>query len=102
MIRVTIKTWRWALSLLALIALGVVQAEFNYEVEKRVLERIDDYMNGPRIANGISARFRTNGGFAHGLDARDRDAYLGFSYALMQEFKFDMLYFGLEDGTFLG
>lgn len=77
-------------------------AEFNYEVEKRVLERIDDYMNGPRIANGITAKFRANGGFPHDLQARDRDAYLRFCYSMMQEFKFALLYYGLEDGTFLG
>ena len=77
-------------------------AEFNYEVEKRVLERIDDYMNGPRIANSITANFRTNGGFEHNMDSRDRDAYLRFCYSLMQKFKFDMLYVGLEDGTFIG
>ena len=90
------------LCLLCLSTLTGVQAEFNYEVEKRVLERIDDYMNGPRIANGISAKFRTNGGFPHDMDARDRDAYSRFSYSLMQEFKFDMMYVGLEDGTFMG
>lgn len=66
------------------------------------MERIHDYMNGPRIANGISEKFRTNGAFPHGMDSRDRDTYLVFGYSMIQEFKFDMLYFGLEDGTFLG
>lgn len=79
-----------------------VQAEFNYEVEKRVLERINDFMNGPRIANGVTAKFRSNGGFPSDMVAKDRDAYLRFCYSLMQEFKFDMLYYGLEDGTFIG
>jgi hypothetical protein len=83
------------ISLMLLLLLDVtlvqVQAEFNYEVEKRVLESIDDYMNGPRVANSISSKFRMNGGFSHSMDARDRDAYLTFGYSLMQEFKFHFL-----------
>jgi len=90
------------LLLLLLLVITPASAEFNYEVEKRVLERIDEYLNGPRIANGITDKIRTNGGFPHNMDARDRNAYLTFSYSLMQQFKFDLLYFGLEDGTFLG
>ena len=81
---------------------SVAPAAFNYEIEKRVLERIDDFMNGPQLANSISAKFRTNGGFPNDMDSRDRDAYAKFSYTLMQEFKFDMMYVGFEDGTFIG
>jgi hypothetical protein len=91
--------------LLVLISLhhhNTANAAFNYEVEKRVLERIDDFLNGPIVANGLTAKFRTNGGFAHDLDARDRDAYLRFEYSLLQEIQMDMLYFGLEDGAFIG
>ena len=80
----------------------VVKAAFNYEVEKRVIERIDAFLNGPIIANGLTAKFRANGGFPHDMDARDRDAYLRFEYSLMQEIKMDMLYYGLEDGTVIG
>lgn len=87
---------------LAITLTSVAPAEFNYEVEKRVLERIDDFMNGPQIANSISAKFRTNGGFPNDMDARDRDAYAKFTYTLLQEFKFDMMYVGFEDGTFIG
>lgn len=79
-----------------------VQAEFNYEVEKRVLERIDEFLNGPIIANGLTSNFRANGGFLHDMDAPDRDAYLRFEYSLLQEIQMDMLYYGLEDGTFMG
>jgi hypothetical protein len=67
-----------------------------------VVERIDDFLNGPRTACGIKDKFRTNGGFTHNMDARDRDMYLRFAYALQQEYKFDMIYVGLEDGTFIG
>ncbi|CAB9499784.1 two-component hybrid sensor and regulator [Seminavis robusta] len=80
----------------------VVHAEFNYEVEKRVVERIDDFMNGPRTANGLTAKFRRNFGFPNNLQALDRDYYLRFAYSLLQEFHFDMVYLGLEDGTFMG
>jgi hypothetical protein len=87
--------WAWLIVVVA-------NAEFNYEVEKRVVERIDDFLNGPRTASGIIEKFRTNGGFAHNMDARDRDMYLRLAYALQQEYLFDLIYVSLEDGTFIG
>ena len=75
---------------------------FNYEVEKRVLERIDDAMTNPVVATGLQSKYRANFGFNNFIAAQDRDEYLKLSYSLLQELRVDLVYFGLEDGTFMG
>jgi hypothetical protein len=71
---------------------------FNFEVEKRILERLDFYLNGPVGVNDMIQKFRTNGGFPHDMLSADRDSYLALAYAMPQP----LVYFGLEDGTCLG
>lgn len=75
---------------------------FNFEVEKRVLDRLNDFMDGPIKINNAILELRENGLFPHNLDARDRDPFITVAYTLMYEFQFDFIYFGLEDGTFVG
>ena len=90
------------LFLLLVPAIHSVQATFNYEVERRVFERIDDFMSGPMIVTSLLERFLANGAFPHQGDVRDRDAYATLSYSLLNEYKFDMIYYGTEDGVFVG
>jgi hypothetical protein len=71
---------------------------FNFEVEKRILERLDFYLRGPVGVNEILKNFRTNGGFPNEMLSADRDLYLALAYSMPQP----LVYFGLEDGTCLG
>jgi len=75
---------------------------FNYEVERRVFERVDDFMSGPVHVALLLERFRKNGAFPHQLDVKDRDAYSTLAYSMLNEYQFDMVYYGMEDGTFVG
>uniref|UniRef100_A0A6U3T687 G-protein coupled receptors family 3 profile domain-containing protein n=1 Tax=Ditylum brightwellii TaxID=49249 RepID=A0A6U3T687_9STRA len=78
-----------------------LQIELQIEVENRVRERIHEFMKGPTTINDLISELRTNGGFPHNMDARDRDAYLKLCFTIVK--KFDVkVYYGLEDGTFLG
>ena len=51
-------------------------AVFNYEVERRVNERLDNFLGNPVAANLLTATYRENGGFQNDLKAQDRDAWL--------------------------
>ena len=94
---------RAAASILLLsVALKPAYATFNYEVEKRVFERIDDFMSGPVVVTSLLERFLNNGAFPNHLDAADKDAYSTLSFSLLNEYKFDMLYYGNEEGIFVG
>ena len=84
------------------IAFRPVEATFNYEVERRVFERIDDFMRGPMIVTSLLERFLKNGAFPEQLAVGDKDSYSTLSYSLLNEYKFDMIYYGTEDGMFLG
>lgn len=77
-------------------------AAFNYEVERRVFERVDDFMSGPTIVTSLLQRFLKNGAFPNQVDVRDRDAYATLAYSLLNEYEFDMIYYGTEDGMFMG
>ena len=85
-----------------LLLLPATQAVFNYEVEKRVFERVDDFMSGPMIVNNLLERFRKNGAFPHNLAVEDKDEYSRLAYSLLNEYEFDMIYYGTEDGIFVG
>ena len=73
-------------------------AYFNFEVEKRILERLDFYLGGPMNVNEIIHNFRFNDGFPSDMLAADRDLYLKLAYSVSQP----LVYFGLEDGTCIG
>jgi hypothetical protein len=69
--------------------------QFNYEVEKRILERLEFYLGGPVATNQLIANFRANGVFRNNMEAVDRDQYLVIAYSVSQP----LVYYGLEDGT---
>ena len=72
--------------------------EFNFEVEQRILERLDFYMGDPVEASTLIENFRTNGVFPNDLRAPDRDLYLPVAFGLSQP----LVYYALEDGTIPG
>ena len=84
--------------LLSLFSLSASAQEFNYEVEKRIVERLQFYLGGPVATNQVIAKFRENGGFANNMEAADRNLYLSLAYSLPQP----LVYHGLEDGTCSG
>jgi hypothetical protein len=84
----------WAL-LFSLLSLSASAQEFNYEVEKRIVERLQFYLGGPVATNQVIANFRENGGFANSMEASDRNVYLALAYSVSQP----LVYYGLEDGT---
>lgn len=89
---------RLNLCLLFFLFPATTQATFNLEVERRVIDRLTDYLGNPLDAAALTSNFRRNGGFRYGMEGRDRDDYLKFAYSLTQ----NTVYFGLEDGTCLG
>eukprot|EP00538_Stauroneis_constricta_P000553 CAMPEP_0119572284 /NCGR_PEP_ID=MMETSP1352-20130426/44544_1 /TAXON_ID=265584 /ORGANISM="Stauroneis constricta, Strain CCMP1120" /LENGTH=998 /DNA_ID=CAMNT_0007621969 /DNA_START=74 /DNA_END=3067 /DNA_ORIENTATION=+ len=72
--------------------------EFNYEVEKRVIERLSEFLGDPVAVNDIIFNFRKHGGFPHQMEAPDRDLYLKMAYSVSQK----LIYYGLEDGSISG
>jgi hypothetical protein len=82
----------------SVVATTNAQQQFNYEVEKRILDRLGYYLGAPVAANLFLANYRDNGGFPFQLEAPDRDAYLVTGYSLAQP----LLYYGLEDGVCVG
>lgn len=68
---------------------------FNFEVEKRIRERLDFFLSGPVDTASVLSKFRRNDGFPNNMDAADRDLFLALAYSVTQP----LVYFGLEDGT---
>jgi len=74
------------------------EAEFNYEIEKRVIDRLSQYMTQAVNTNKIISNYRYSGGFPHGLRAQDRDEYLRLDNSLPMP----LIYYGMEDGSISG
>lgn len=87
-----------AILLVLAVALFPVNAEFNYEVEKRIVDRLSYYMSQAVDTNKIISNFRYSGGFPNNLAASDRDAYLVLDNSLPMP----LIYYGLEDGSITG
>jgi len=71
------------------------------EVQGRVQDSLDRFLNEPIRANNVVARYLERGGFPYRLSAPDRMEYIRFVNSLAQKDMYG-LYFGKEDGTFLG
>lgn len=79
----------------------VVRSEFNFEVGRRVHERVSAFMGTPIAILRQLDGFRANGGLT--LAAPDRDAFLRLNYASLAAFpQLDGIYYGTEDGMFTG
>ena len=89
-----------ALAILLVLAVAhfPANAEFNYEVEKRIVDRLSYYMSQAVETNKIISNFRYSGGFPSNLAASDRDAYLVLDNSLLMP----LIYYGLEDGSITG
>jgi hypothetical protein len=72
--------------------------QFNYGVEKRIVDRLIHFLGDPEGTNEFIATYRRNGAFAHNLQAADRDEYIRLASSL----SLSLIYVGLEDGTHMG
>jgi hypothetical protein len=81
--------------LFSLLSLSASAQEFNYEVEKRIVERLHSFLGDPVATNQLIANFRKYGGFANNMEAADRDVVLALAYSVSEP----LVYNGLEDGT---
>ncbi len=86
-----------AASLLCLLAPHTAASEFNFEISRRVHEKLSHYMNDPQLIARIISEYRTNHGFAHDMAAPDRNAYMRLNDAMMTLYPhFESIYYGLE------
>jgi hypothetical protein len=75
---------------------------FNYEIEKRVHERVSELMNIPVIMLGLVERYSETNIFEPPfLRPHQSEELFTFIWTVWQEFGVD-LYYGQEDGLFLG
>jgi len=93
-------SFRFLLScfLLLLGHVAVSAQQFNYEVEKRVLDRLHNYLGETVTTLGFIRKLLERGGFPNGLAAPDRDEYLAVSHSLDQT----LVYYGSEEGICTG
>ena len=71
------------------------------QVQLRVRENIDYFMNTPVLATSLQADFFDLGGFPHQLEAPDRDLALQYMFSQVQTRQIKV-YYGLESGVFVG
>jgi len=75
---------------------------FNYEIEKRVHERVSELMNVPVTMLGLVEQYTTTDVFDPPfLRPHQKDEIFRFLWTVWKEFNID-LYYGQEDGLFLG
>jgi hypothetical protein len=82
----------------------VAQDRFN-QVQLRVYETVDRFLNSPVVAIELLGDYYNLGAFPFDLGAPDRDAFAQkYLYSLVSALNHTGLkpYYGLEDGTFLG
>ncbi len=75
---------------------------FNYEIEKRVHERVSELMNVPVTMLGLVEQYSKTDAFEPPfLRPHQQDEIFRFLWTVWKEFNID-LYYGQEDGLFLG
>ena len=85
-----------------LITVRAQQEGFNFEVKKRVHERVTELMSLPvRQLDLTKIYITTTDTFPKFLNPKDRDAYFKFMFSISRAFKQDVFY-GQEDGLFMG
>ena len=98
-----IVMWRWCLCFrIVLYAKPSLSLDNSYYLrEERVKEELKKFMNVPRAAMEIFDSFYYKGGFPNNLQAPDRYYSLQFIHSLIDVTE-QVIFYGLEDGTFLG
>ncbi|CAB9530318.1 Metal dependent phosphohydrolase [Seminavis robusta] len=79
-----------------------VGSSFNFEIERRVMDAIEAFFGVPEDMVLILKEYRANGGFAKDLQASDRDTFGAIAHSIRQVSHVDMIYYGAEDGVFMG
>ena len=87
-----------ALSIKITQLVGKHEAEFKYEVEGCIIDRLEVYVQDPGTTNLIISKFRLLDVFPHSLRAADRDTYLGLSNTLLMP----NIYCGINYGRISG
>ncbi|KAL7473608.1 hypothetical protein ACHAXS_014068 [Conticribra weissflogii] len=77
-------------------------ADINFEIGNRVEERLTEYISTPANLLKLVTSYRSNVAFPNDLGAADRDVFLKLGEALLTTFPHDIIYYALEDGTFVG
>eukprot|EP00531_Pseudo-nitzschia_arenysensis_P000557 CAMPEP_0116141262 /NCGR_PEP_ID=MMETSP0329-20121206/14287_1 /TAXON_ID=697910 /ORGANISM="Pseudo-nitzschia arenysensis, Strain B593" /LENGTH=1057 /DNA_ID=CAMNT_0003636431 /DNA_START=252 /DNA_END=3425 /DNA_ORIENTATION=- len=81
---------------------GANAGGFNYEIEKRVHERVSELMNVPVTMLGLVEQYSQTDVFEPPfLRPHQKDEIFRFLWTVWKEFNID-LYYGQEDGLFLG
>ncbi|CAB9500946.1 unknown protein [Seminavis robusta] len=75
---------------------------FILQVEKRVQEVVVTLFQEPVAILSVLERFDRSGLFPHSLDILDRAAFLLVAYSLRQEYNYNLIYYGSEEGLFMG
>jgi len=82
---------------------GTSQQFFNFEIAKRVEERLEFFLRQPQTVQEIIQNFRTNGMFENDMRAPDRDDLIRTIFGLPESILPSKLaYCGFEDGTNIG
>ncbi|KAL7464469.1 hypothetical protein ACHAXS_004803 [Conticribra weissflogii] len=75
---------------------------FNFEIGQRAHEHLAQLIGMPTKIQQLIATYRTNEAFPNNFEPPDRDIFLVFGDAMLKTFPHDLIYYGLEDGTFVG
>eukprot|EP00569_Conticribra_weissflogii_P001723 CAMPEP_0171354350 /NCGR_PEP_ID=MMETSP0878-20121228/44663_1 /TAXON_ID=67004 /ORGANISM="Thalassiosira weissflogii, Strain CCMP1336" /LENGTH=786 /DNA_ID=CAMNT_0011860323 /DNA_START=248 /DNA_END=2608 /DNA_ORIENTATION=- len=75
---------------------------FNFEIGQRAHEHLAQLIGMPTKIQQLIDTYRTNKAFPHNFEPPDRDIFLVFGDAMLKTFPHDLIYYGLEDGTFVG
>ncbi len=65
-------------------------------------EKLASYTTAPIRLLSFLSTYRSKKAFSHDLRASDRDEFLVLGDALLTTYPHDLIYYGLEDGTFVG
>lgn len=77
-------------------------ADFNFEIGLRAHDRLSELMGMPIKIQRLITTYRTNKAFPNDFEAPDRDNFFALGDAILKTFPHDLIYYGLEDGTFVG
>lgn len=104
---ITCTPYRNGILLLVLLSHGLVApasaaaTAAERQVQERVRENVDYFMNAPVLATSLHSDFYDLGGFPHGLQAPDRDLALQYMFSQVKTRRLKV-YYGMETGVFLG
>lgn len=73
-------------------------AEFNFEIGRRIHDRLTAYMSLPKHAVDLMDKVNRND-YLNLIDYEDRDSFASLTFSLLREFNVDWSYYGTEEGV---